>query len=231
MFTTLVEWLLEAEAADQAVWLIQHVNVGGSTDYEALPAPSDLYYQIVDRFNNTIRATFFDHTHEDEFGVFYANNGTTKSAETAAAVGYIMPSVTTYQDLNTGFRYYLVDPDTFMVMDSITYYANVSETLEWTATGIVNWQFEYSAHETYDYLGLLAADESLTPAWWHSVAQEIATNETTFETYTDLRTKKFRPYAPVTGIQRNYTLCGLTSMSIPIYEDCLGSMSSTTSFL
>lgn len=96
MFTTLIDWLLEAETADQAVWLIQHVNVGGSTNYESLPAPSDLYYQIIDRFNNTIRGTFFGHTHEDEFSVFYANNATEKTLEAAISVAYIMPSVTTY---------------------------------------------------------------------------------------------------------------------------------------
>ncbi|GAB7354438.1 hypothetical protein MBLNU459_g4927t2 [Dothideomycetes sp. NU459] len=231
MFTTLIDWLLEAEAEDQAVWLIQHVNVGGSTDYEALPAPSDLYYQIIDRFNNTIRGTFFGHTHEDEFGVFYANNATEKSAEAAVGVAYIMPSVTTYQDLNAGFRYYLVDPDTFQVMDSLTYYANVSETLDWTATGVVNWQLEYSARDTYNYLGVIGDNEPLTPAFWHAVAAEIASNATTFETYTDLRTKRYRPYSAVTGVQRNYTICGLTSMSVPIFEDCLESMSSTTSFL
>lgn len=231
MFTTLIDWLLEAEAADQPVWLIQHVNVGGSTDYESLPAPSDLYYQIIDRFNNAIRGTFFGHTHEDEFGVFYTNNATEKTAEAAVGVAYIMPSVTTYQNLNTDFRYYLVDPDTFQIMDSITYYANVSETLEWTATGVVNWQFEYSARDTYNYLGVIGENEPLTPAFWHAVATEIANNETTFETYTDLRTKKYRPYSPVTDAARNLTLCGLTSMSVPIFEDCLGSMASITSFL
>ena len=231
MFSTLIDWLLEAEEKDQAVWIVQHVNIGGSTDYESLPAPSDLYYQIMDRFNQTIRGNFFGHTHEDEFGVFYNNNATVKSADTAVGVGYIMPSVTTYQDLNAGFRYYLVDPETFQILDSITYYANVSETQEWTRTGVVNWQLEYSAKDTYDYNGTLGKHEPLTPAFWHTVAEDIANNATTFQTYTDLRTKKFRPYAPVTGAARNDTICGLTSMSVPIFEDCLASMESTTSFL
>ncbi len=149
-FSILIDYLLEAEEQNQAVWLIQHVNVGGSTDYEALPAATDLYYQIVDRFNNTIRATFFGHTHNDELGVFYTNNATVQSADTAASVAYIMPSVTTYTNLNAGFRYYLVDPDTFDILDSITYYANVSNTNEWEKTGEVVWELEYSARETYD---------------------------------------------------------------------------------
>ena len=231
MFSIMIDYLLEAEANDQAVWVIQHVNTGGSTDYEAIPAPTDLWYAIIDRFSNTIRGTFFGHTHEDEFSVIYSKNATVKSAETAVSVAYIMPSVTTYQNLNGGFRYYLVDPDTFQVMDSVTYYANVSDTYEWTAQGDVTWQFEYSARETYDYNGTLAADEPLTPAFWHSVAVDIANNATTYHTYTDLRTKLYRPYTPDTAAERNATICGLTSMSIPIYENCLNSIASTSSFL
>lgn len=232
MFSTLIDYLLDAESKNQAVWLIQHVNVGGSTDYEALPAATDLYYQIIDRFNNTIRGTFFGHTHSDELGVFYTNNATEQTAATAANVAYIMPSVTTYTNLNAGFRYYLVDPDSFDIVDSVTFYANVSNTNDWTKTGEVTWEFEYSARDTYDPShALLEPGAPLSAAFWHEVTQEIITNETMFETYTDLRSKKFRPYAPVTGLSRNLTLCGLRSMSVPIFERCLGTMKSTTSFL
>jgi sphingomyelin phosphodiesterase len=43
MFRILIDYLLEAESKQQAVWLIQHVNTGGSTTYEGLPAPTDLW--------------------------------------------------------------------------------------------------------------------------------------------------------------------------------------------
>ncbi|KAF2771440.1 Metallo-dependent phosphatase [Teratosphaeria nubilosa] len=213
MFSVFIDYLLEAEEADQAVRVIQHVNTGGSTDYEGLPAPTDLWYAIIDRFNNTIRGNFFGHTHEDEFGVVYSNNATVQNANTAAAVSWIMPSVTTYTNLNSEFRYYLVDPDTSEVMDSITYYANVSDTDSLQAEGDAEWKFEYSARETYNYDGKWPASEPLTPAFWHGVAIDVKANQTTFETYTDLRTKKFRPYANVTGAERILTICGLFSMS------------------
>lgn len=231
-FRILIDYLLEAESKNEAVWLIQHVQVGGSVDFEALPAASDLCYQIIDRFNNTIRGTFFGHTHEDEFGIFYTNNATVQTAESAVGVGYIMPSVASHINLNAGFRYYLVDPDTFDIIDSVTFYANVSNTNEWEKNGEVTWEFEYSAREIYDPTGtLLEPNAPLTPAFWHQVTEEISNNETMFEIYTDLRTKKFRPYSPVTGDQKNLTLCGLRSMSVPIFERCLGTMSSPTSFL
>lgn len=230
MFSLLIDYLLEAEKCDQPVWIIQHVNVGGSTNYQAMPAPSDLWYAIVDRFNNTIRGTFFGHTHADEFGVIYSNNATVQTADTAAGVAWIMPSVTPYQNYNAGFRYYLVDPVTFQVMDSITYYANISDTDEWQKTGNVTWEVEYSARDTYNYDGRWPEGQALTPAFWHSVAVDIATNATTFKTYTDLRTKKVRPYVAPTALNRNVTLCGLTSMSIPIFERCLGTMGSLSVF-
>ena len=231
MFKILIDYLLEAEECGQPVWLIQHVNTGGSGDYEALPAASDLWYAIVDRFNATIRGTFFGHTHADEFSVVYANNATVQTAENAAAMAWIMPSVTPYQNFNAGFRYYLVDPVTFQIMDSITYFANISDTVHWQETGDVEWQFEYSARQTYNYDGRWPDDQPLTAEFWHSVAIDIANNETTFQTYTDLRTKKIRPYAAPTDASRNLTLCGLMSMSVPIFERCLNTMNSTTSFL
>jgi hypothetical protein len=232
MFGILIDYLLEAEEDNKAVWLIQHVNTGGSTDYEALPAATDLFYQIVDRFNNTIRATFFGHTHADELGVFYTNNGTVQNAETAASVAYIMPSITTYTNLNAGFRYYLVDPESFDIMDSVNFYANVSNTNEWAKNGDVTWEFEYSARDTYDPgHKLLAENEPLSAAFWHQVTEQIHTNQTMYETYIDLRTKKFRPFTLETAAKKNLTLCGLRSMSVPLFEQCLGSMASTTSFL
>lgn len=231
ILSKLIEYLLDAEQCDDPVWIIQHVNIGGGSAYNALPAPSDLYYQIVDRFNNTIRGNFFGHTHSDEFGVFYTNNGTTQSADTAIGVGWIMPSVTPFTNLNSGFRYYLVDADTFMVLDSVNYYANITNAPAWSFYGDAVWEFEYSARQTYDPRGLLAPNEPLSPAFWHNVSQAIATNETLFHTYTDFRSKLYRPYADLNPIERNRTLCGLQSMSIPLFEECLNSTSVISAFL
>ncbi|KAG6897501.1 hypothetical protein C0992_000931 [Termitomyces sp. T32_za158] len=67
-------------------------------------------YQIVDRYSpHVIANIFFGHTHEDQMSIFYANNGTTMSAETAKALSWIGPSVTPITNLNSGFRVYEVD--------------------------------------------------------------------------------------------------------------------------
>ncbi|KAL9055736.1 MAG: hypothetical protein Q9162_003372 [Coniocarpon cinnabarinum] len=231
VLTNLIDYLLDAEKADEPVWIMQHVPPGGSSSYNSLPQPSDLFYQIVDRFNNTIRGTFFGHTHSDEFSVFYANNATSQTPEDAVAVAWIGPSVTPYTNLNAGFRYYLVDPDTFLVRDSINYIANISNAALWETQGDVDWEFEYSARGTYDAGNLLPADAPLDGEFWAEIAFGIAVNETLFERYTDLRQKLYRPYANVTGVERQCTLCGLTSMSVPIFERCLNSSEVLGAFL
>ncbi|KAG6867076.1 hypothetical protein C0993_007004, partial [Termitomyces sp. T159_Od127] len=48
-------------------------------------------------------------THEDQLSIFYANNGTVMSAETAQTLAWIGPSVTPLTNLNSGFRVYEVD--------------------------------------------------------------------------------------------------------------------------
>jgi sphingomyelin phosphodiesterase len=70
----------------------------------------NLFYQIVDRFApHVIANIFFGHTHEDQLSIFYANNATVQSAETAQTVSWIGPSLTPLTNLNSGFRLYEVD--------------------------------------------------------------------------------------------------------------------------
>ena len=90
--------------------------------------------------------------------MIYGNNATIKSANNAAAVAYIMPSVTPYQEYNAGFRYYLVDPDTFSIIDSITYYANVSNTNAWTAAGDVYCRATSTKANTYCSIEAIKAE-------------------------------------------------------------------------
>lgn len=58
------------------------------------------------RYESTITAQFFGHTHKDEFEVFYDRSGPKPRATNIAYVG---PSVTTYDGVNPGYRIYTVD--------------------------------------------------------------------------------------------------------------------------
>lgn len=59
------------------------------------------------RYESTITAQFFGHTHNDEFELFYD----TSDLGRAVNVAFIGPSVTPYADLNPGYRIYYVDGD------------------------------------------------------------------------------------------------------------------------
>lgn len=59
------------------------------------------------RYENTITAQFFGHTHFDEFEVFYDKEDMGR----AISIAYVGPSVTPYNDLNPGYRIYYVDGD------------------------------------------------------------------------------------------------------------------------
>lgn len=69
-----------------------------------------LYSQLTtffNRYESTITAQFFGHTHFDEFELFYD----TQNLGRPVGIAYVGPSVTPYYDLNPGYRIYYVDGD------------------------------------------------------------------------------------------------------------------------
>lgn len=94
----------------------------GSTD--AFHDQSQYFDQIVQRFDGTIAAMFFGHTHKDEFEISYSTPDA-PAFDTANMVSYIAPSLTPSSG-NPSFRVYSVDPVTFAVLDVTVYYANIS---------------------------------------------------------------------------------------------------------
>lgn len=70
--------------------------------------PTDDFKLILTfRYESTITAQFFGHTHFDEFSLFYDP----KDLGRAVGVSYISPSVTPFINLNPGYRIYYVDGD------------------------------------------------------------------------------------------------------------------------
>lgn len=115
VFSFLASELLAAEQAGERVWVISHVSPSWDGT-NALPNPSDLFTQIVNRFSpHVIAATFFGHTHEDQFSIYYDKNSTSISAATANSIQFTAPSLTPLTGLNSGFRQYegerIVDRD------------------------------------------------------------------------------------------------------------------------
>lgn len=63
------------------------------------------YNKIINRFESTVTAQFFGHTHTDEFKIFYD----TEDPNRPTNVAFLGPSVTTYLHLNPGYKVYTID--------------------------------------------------------------------------------------------------------------------------
>jgi hypothetical protein len=172
--------LQDAEDKGERVWILGHVLTGWDGS-NPIPNPTDLFYQIVERYSpHVIANIFFGHTHEDEFMIYYANNGTTPSASTALATGWIGPSVTPLTNLNSGFRMYEVDTVSFEIMEAYTFYSDVDSfpsIAETTSAGPV-WKFEYRTRTTYPVAGGWPANAPLNATWWHKVTEAMEANHT-----------------------------------------------------
>lgn len=140
-----------------------------------LPNPTNLFYQIVDRYSpHVISNVFFGHTHEDEQMIYYANNGTVQSRDTALTPGWIGPSVTPLTNLNAGFRMYEVDTGSFDIYEAYTWYADVSSfpSLNGSNHG-PTFQFEYSTREAYGSAADWPNDAPLNATFWHAVTEAM----------------------------------------------------------
>ena len=81
---------------------MSHVVPGGEDCTSVFSAE---YNKIINRFESTVMAQFFAHTHNDEIKIFYD----TQDPSRATSLAYIGPSVTTYPQLNPGYKVYTVD--------------------------------------------------------------------------------------------------------------------------
>jgi hypothetical protein len=179
-FSFIIQELQAAEDAGQRVWILGHV-LSGWDGSNPLDNPTDLFYQIVDRYSpHVIANIFFGHTHEDQFTIFYANNGTNQTSANALTTAWIGPSVTPLTNLNSGFRLYEVDTGSFDVYDAYTFYADVNSfpELNTSATG-PTYKFEYSTRDTYN-VGW-PADAPLNATYWHAVTVAMESNRTLIE--------------------------------------------------
>ena len=175
----LVKELDAAERAGENVYIIGHMPLG---DHNAFRDQSNYLDQIVNRYEATIAAMFFGHTHRDEFQLSYSDNAK-KSFRSAITTSFIGPSLTPTSG-NPSFRVYEVDPETFAVMDATTYMADM-DNAAFQTTGPV-WTKYYSAKETYGSLlspPVTAARAELSAAFWHNVTEVFEDDTDAFNSY------------------------------------------------
>ncbi|KAF3771386.1 sphingomyelin phosphodiesterase [Cryphonectria parasitica EP155] len=202
MLAWLASELETAETAGERVWLLGHMPLGSSDTFH-----DQSYYfdTIIQRFSGTISAVFYGHTHKDEWEIAYTNYSN-PTADTATMMSYIAPALTPTSG-NPTFRVYDVDPVTFGILDSTTYYANISSPTY--QTDGPTWEKLYSVKETYGaLLGVTDPAAELTPGFWHNVTELFETDDTTFQQYYARKTRDYST-ATCTGDCKTEEICQL----------------------
>ena len=159
--TWLVQQLDAAEQQGDKVWIIGHIPNG----IDVRPAWSRMFYQVVNRYESTIRGQFYGHTHYDQFQVFY-DDPVARSRPTQYS--YISPSLTTYSFAQPTFRMYTVDGNyagsSYQTLKAQTFYLDL--TAANAPGGVPQWMPEYEATADYKM-------PSLTPADWNNLINRI----------------------------------------------------------
>ncbi|XP_013134905.1 PREDICTED: sphingomyelin phosphodiesterase [Papilio polytes] len=171
---TELQWLIyelqSAEFSGEKVHIIGHIPPGHS---DCLKVWSRNFYAIINRYESTITAQFFGHTHFDEFEVFYDPNDLGR----ATSIAYVGPSVSPYYDLNLGYRIYYVDGDhdatTRLVVDHETWIMNLKDA---NLFGYPIWYKLYSARSAYQM-------QSLRPQDWDKFIDDMTSKEDVFNMY------------------------------------------------
>ncbi|RDX52009.1 sphingomyelin phosphodiesterase [Lentinus brumalis] len=225
MLRFLTDELQAAEDAGDSVWILGHVLTGWDGSNPLLN-PTDLFYQIVDRFSpHVIKAIFWGHTHEDQVMIYYANNATSISAQTAGAVGWIGPSITPLTNLNSGFRVYEVDSGTFEIVDAHTWKSDVNTfpqldgQLEFGPT----YEYEYSTREAYGAsISSWGPNDPLNATWWHHVTEAMEANSTLVTVFNTFQGKSSVRSPACAGDCVKAKICYIRSGSAPIAkQNCI----------
>jgi len=170
-----LEWLagelLDSEKAGEKVHIISHIPSGDSYCLKAWAAN---YYQLVNRFENTIAAQFFGHTHNDHFYMYYED---ADPKGKPSHVAFIAPSLTTYSDLNPAYRVYTIDGNyegsTFTVLDEDNYWVNITEA---NIKGELKFELEYNKKKEFGM-------KDLSPASFNDLLQRMLTDESLLDKY------------------------------------------------
>ncbi|XP_030055726.1 sphingomyelin phosphodiesterase [Microcaecilia unicolor] len=181
-------WLLmnSTDPADQLQWLVGVLQdaednkekvhiIGHIPPANCLRSWSWNYYHIVNRYESTISAQFFAHTHLDEFEMFYDEETLTRPV----SVAFLSPSVTTYINLNPGYRVFQIDGNypgsSHMVLDHETFILNLTKANANPQDQPV-WERLYRAREAFNM-------ETAFPEAWDNLIQRFLDDDGLFQKF------------------------------------------------
>ncbi|KAI3478284.1 hypothetical protein L1887_59808 [Cichorium endivia] len=231
----LTDELLRAEKRNERVWIVGHVLTGWDGS-NPLDNPTNLFYQIVDRFApHVIAHIFFGHTHEDQFNLFYANNATSVAADKAKAVSFMAPSVTPGNNVNPALRIMHVNATTYEVMDYHQFYTQVPAfpQLPSSQHGPV-FEYLYSARDAYGNFtasnansshptpgGVWPANAPLNATFWTKLTEEMHARPELVQQFTVFQGRN-SPKSPKCTDDKcvQAKICYMQSGSAPLGKKC-----------
>ena len=155
--------LHQAELAGERVTILSHVPPGNG---ECLGAWGREYSRIVTRYQAIISGQFHGHTHYDHFTIHYNSSGH------PASVGYISPSVSTYTDINPGYKVYTLHPTTHQVIDTEVWVLDLE-----ASNAAVREPVFYKLYSARQDLEM----ESLSPLDWENVVRRLNSDSSYYE--------------------------------------------------
>ncbi|KAK2703000.1 hypothetical protein QYM36_018450, partial [Artemia franciscana] len=163
--------LEKAEAAGEKVYIISHIVPGKGDCWQIYTRELN---KVVNRFEDTLAGQFYGHTHSDEFKIFYD----TEDPSRAINVAWIGPSLTSYVDINPGYKVYLLDGEregsTFGMLEHEAWIMNLTEAN--IGPSEPNWFKLYDGRETFGLNSLSAQDMS-------NLVDRFIIDEELFQTY------------------------------------------------
>ncbi|XP_021346360.1 sphingomyelin phosphodiesterase-like [Mizuhopecten yessoensis] len=194
-----LQWLItelqKAETSSEKVHIIGHIFPGSS---DCLKAWSWNYFKIVNRYESTIAGQFFGHSHSDFYEVMYDNVNFTRPI----SVVYIPGSVTTFANLNPGFRIYELDGfyngSSWAALNFQNYFLNLTDV---NVSDKPNWELEYDAKADLNLT-------SLFPQEWDNLIYRMKADDDLFQKFYRYYMKS-APAAKCTGDCKTKLLCDL----------------------
>jgi sphingomyelin phosphodiesterase len=225
MLRFLTDELQEAEDAGQRVWIMGHVPAGYDGGNPVINSPN-LFYSIVQRYSPaTIANIFFGHNHRDQFSLYYSyppdKNGAffapgAFNTSTPLMTAWHSQSLTSIGGLNGGWRYYDVDAETFTIYDSHNFYADISVAVDDIP---VQWQFLYSARETYDPNNTWPSTAPLNATFWDRLTKTITPDLLNQYNFYETRASPLTPNCNSTACQ-SQKICYMRSGSAYLGLQC-----------
>ncbi|KAK6619763.1 hypothetical protein RUM43_012528 [Polyplax serrata] len=185
----MLKWFIteldKAERENVKVHVIGHIPPGS---VDCLKIWGNNFYDIISRYENTVTAQFYGHTHTDEIDIYYDS----ETKQRPVSVGYIGPSVTTFVDGNPAYRIYTIDGDhkdsSYDVVDFEGWIMDLEKS---NRDEVAHWKKLYSAKESYGLSSLLPND-------WNAFYERLKTDDTLMDTY-DRHYWKDSPRRPKCG--------------------------------